>query len=119
MLCHLPFLFPLAGLVLFAFLPFPTALILYAPLTLLSLGIGLPAVRAMHRPVQTGAEGMRGKLGLVVTSIGGSGTVRCDGELWGFRSDTPLNPGDRVGIVSVRNLTAIVRPIAPPEGRGR
>ena len=36
MLCHLPLLFPVAGLVLFAFLPFPVALAVYLPFAALS-----------------------------------------------------------------------------------
>jgi membrane-bound serine protease (ClpP class) len=112
-LCHLPFLFPLAGLVLFGLLPFPQALAVYAPLTILSLAIGLPAVRAMYRPVQTGSEGMRGKPARVVASAGRSGTVLCAGELWQFRSATPVTPGDRVTVVAVEHLTAVVASTPP------
>ncbi len=56
MLCHLPFLFPVAGLVLFAVLPFPTALAVYLPLTAVSLAFAVPTVRAMYLPATTGAE---------------------------------------------------------------
>lgn len=118
MLCHVPFLLPFVGLALFAFLPFSTALALYAPMTLLSIAIGLPAVRAMYRPVLTGAEGMRGKEALVVASAGPSGTILCDGELWDFRSATPVTPGDRVTIVAVEGLVTIVRPLASRKEAG-
>ena len=60
MVCHLLLLSPLAGLLLFAVLPFPTALALYLPLAALALAIGIPAVRAMYGPVATGVEGTRG-----------------------------------------------------------
>ncbi len=112
MICHVPFLFPFVGLVLFMFLPFSTAFILYVPMTLLSVAIGVPAVRALYRPVLTGAEGMRGKEARVVSSAGRSGTITCDGELWDFRSPTPLSPGERVTVVAVEGLVAIVRPLA-------
>lgn len=115
MLCHLPFLFPLAGLVLFGLLPFAEALALYAPLTLLSLAIGIPAMRAMYRPVMTGGEGMCGKQAVVVEGGGRSGTVRCEGELWSYQSPVPLAPGDRVKIVTIDGLTAVVEPVAPVE----
>ena len=36
MLCHLPFIVPVAGLLLFAVLPFQTALAIYAPIALLA-----------------------------------------------------------------------------------
>ncbi len=109
MLCHLPFLFPLAGLALFALLPFPAALIIYVPLTLLSLAIGVPALRAMHQPVWTGAEGMRGKPAVVIASRGRSGLVACEGELWAFRSKEPVVALEHVDIVAVDGLTAIVQ----------
>lgn len=108
--CHLPLLFPLAGLLLFAVLPFPTALAIYLPLTALSLAIGIPIIRAMSGPVTTGSPGMRGKRGTVVTAEGRSGVVRCEGELWKCRSLEPLEPGDPVSIVELDGLTAVVRP---------
>ncbi len=113
MLCHLPFLLPLAGLIVFAILPLPEALTLYVPLALLSLAIGVPALRAMYHPVLTGSEGMRGKEGVVVAGDGRTGIVRCEGELWNYRSPLPLAPGDRVRIVAIEGLMAVVEPTAP------
>lgn len=112
MLCHLLLLLPLAGLLLFAVLPLPTALALYLPLAALSLAIGIPAVRAMYGPVATGVEGMRGKEGVVVTAEGRAGLLRCGGGLWRYSAAEPLAPGDRVSIVEIRGLTAVVRPSA-------
>ncbi len=110
MLCHLLLLLPLAGLLLFAVLPLPTALAFYLPLAALSLAIGIPAVRAMYGPVTTGLEGMRGKEGIVVTTEGRSGMLRCEGGLWKYSAPEPLAPGDRVSIVEIDGLTAMVRP---------
>lgn len=108
MLCHLLLLSPLAGLLLFAFLPLPTALALYLPLAALSLAIGIPAVRAMYGPVATGVEGMRGKEGVVVTAEGRAGMLRCGGGLWRYSAPEPLAPGERVRIVEIDGLTAVV-----------
>ncbi len=121
MLCHLPLLVPLAGLLVFAFLPLPAALALYLTLTVLSLAIAAPTVRAMYRRPTTGAEAMRGKEGGVVTAEGRSGMVRCDGELWKYEAPEVLAPGDRVEIIELDGLTAMVRPVArepnpKPEG---
>src|SRR5574337_2137884 len=110
MLCHPPFLFPLAGLMLFALLPLPVALALYLPLTALSLAIGILTVRAMYRPAVTGSEGMRGKKAVVVTAERQSGMLRCDSELWKYKAPQPLAPGDQVEIVELDGLTAVVRP---------
>jgi len=124
MLCHLPFLFPVAGLVLFALLPLPTALAVYLPLTAVSLAFTVPAVRAMYQPATTGAEAMRGREGVVVTTEGRSGMLRYEGELWTYSAPEPLAPGDRVRIVEIDGLTALVLPVAwegraHPEGAAR
>jgi len=110
MLCHLLLLSPLAGLLLFAVLPLPAALVLSLPLAALALAIGIPAIRAMYGPVATGVEGMRGKEGVVVTSEGRSGMLRCEGGLWKYAAPDPLAPGERVSIVEIDGLTAMVRP---------
>lgn len=109
MLCHLPLIVPVAGLLLFAVLPFPTALAIYAPVALLALAIGIPAVRAMYRPVTTGVEAMRGTEGIVLAAEGRSAAVRWEGEIWNCRAAEPLAAGDRVRIVEVEGLTAVVR----------
>jgi membrane protein implicated in regulation of membrane protease activity len=105
---------PLAGLLLFAVLPFPAALTLYLALTIPSLAIAIPAVRAMYQVPTTGAEAMRGKEGVVVTAEGRTGLVRYGGELWSYEAPEPLAPGDQVRIVELVGLTAAVRP-APQE----
>src|SRR3972149_10002363 len=106
MLCHLPFIVPVAGLILSAVLPFGTALAFYAPVALLALAIGIPAVRAMYRPVATGIEAMRGTEGIVLTAEGRSAAVRWEGEIWNCRAAEPLAAGDRVRIVEGEGLTA-------------
>ena len=111
MLCHLPFILPLAGLVLFAVLPLPAALAVYLPLTALSLAVAILSVRAMYQPPMTGAEGMRGKEGVVVEAEGESGMFLCEGELWRCSAPGPLAPGDRVSVVEIEGLTARVRPV--------
>src|SRR3970040_2001055 len=108
MLCHLPFIVPVAGLILFAVLPFPTALAIYAPVALLALAIGIPAVRAMYRPVATGIEAMRGTEGFVLPAEGRSTSIPWEGEIWNCRAAEPLAAGDRVRIVDVDGLTAVV-----------
>lgn len=112
MLCHLPLLFPVAGLVLFAFLPFPVALAVYLPLAGLGTFAGLKVIEAMRRPASTGSEGMRGARGVVLTARGLEGVVRVQGELWNATAPVPLTPGDPVAIVELKGLTALVRPVS-------
>jgi membrane protein implicated in regulation of membrane protease activity len=113
MLCHLPLLIPLVGLLLFAFLPLQVALVVYLPLAGLSVFVGLKGVEAMRRRVFTGIEGMRGTKAVVVTAHGTHGVARLQGELWNVVAPEPLAPGDRVIVVDVKDLTALVRH-APP-----
>ncbi|MBI4589987.1 MAG: hypothetical protein HY725_14230 [Candidatus Rokubacteria bacterium] len=113
MLCHLPLLFPLVGLLLFSFLPFPVALGFYLPLAGLGAFAGLKVIEAMRQPAVTGAEGMRGARGVVVTARGRQGVARVQGELWNVVATEPLTPGAWVSIVELRGLTALVRPLAP------
>jgi membrane protein implicated in regulation of membrane protease activity len=112
MLCHLPLLFPLAGLLLFAFLPLPVALAVYLPLAGLSTFAGLKVIEAMRQRASTGAEGMRGAEGVVVTARGRQGVARVRGELWNVASPESLVPGARVTIEELRGLTALVRPLS-------
>lgn len=124
MLCHLPLLLPLAGLALFFVLPFPVALALYLPIAALSVVVGQKVMAAMRRPVQGGAEGMRGADGVVVTARGRRAVAEIRGELWDVVGPEPLAPGARVVVVGLDGLTALVRrdpsgAAPPPEGPDR
>src|SRR3970040_1761303 len=102
MLCHLPLLFPVAGLVLFAFLPFPVALAVYLPLAGLGTFAGLKVIEAMRQPASPGSEGMGGARGVVVTAQGPRGVVRVQGELWNVVASEPLTLGARVTVVELK-----------------
>lgn len=109
MACHLPFVMPVAGLLLFAVLPLPVALGLYVPLVALSVAIGIPANRALSQPIPLGGPALRAAGGVVVSAEGRAALVRWESELWNAVADEPLAPGDRVAIVELRGLTAVVR----------
>ena len=111
MLCHLPLLLPIAGLLLFFVLPFSTAVMIYLPLAVLSAVVGLKVAEAMRRPLTTGSEGLRGSESVVVAAEGRHGVVRVKGELWNASSSEPLAIGMRVRIEELRGLTARVRPL--------
>jgi membrane protein implicated in regulation of membrane protease activity len=116
MWCHvLVFGFPVAGLLLFAVLPFRVAAAVYVPLSALSIGLGVLVMRALMRPARTGAEAMPGHAGRVESIEDGVALVRVNGELWRARSAESLAPGRRVIVVRVDGLTAVVR-AAPGSG---
>lgn len=113
MLCHLPLLLPLVGLLLFFILPFPVALSFFLPLAALSAVLGAKVLKAMKCPVTTGPEGMVGGEGVVVRAEGRAGVIQYRNELWSAVAREPMVPGERVTIKEIQGLTAVVR-----QGRG-
>ncbi len=81
-------------------------------LGLLFFGILLIALRAQHRPIQTGSESMLGKTGTARTSVEAAGQVQLGSELWSAEK-TPdsesIGKGDLVEVVEVRGLRLIVK----------
>jgi membrane-bound serine protease (ClpP class) len=77
-----------------------------AGVVMFAVGAGL---RALHRPLTTGAAGMVGQTGVVRTALDPEGQVLVGGELWGaVTRDGPVPPGEHVEIVSVDGLTLMV-----------
>ena len=83
-------------------------------LGLLFFGILLIALRAQHRPIQTGSEVLPGKTGTAQTPLaaGMDGQVQLGSELWSAEKSPesePIGKGDLVQVVEVRGLKLIVR----------
>lgn len=57
MWCHLVFLTPVLGLILFWIFPWPIAAVLYAGLLVVSGAIYVVTYRAMRLPITTGLKG--------------------------------------------------------------
>ena len=107
------------GVVLFVFLSFKLALLVFIPVAVVFLALAVAMRRQMTRtlrlPVATGVEGMEGKTAEVV-GIEERVTlpryvVRCEGELWRARSRDELSVGDEVRIVAVEGITLVVERI--------
>ena len=103
MACHLPYLLPFLGLILFWFLPWRAALPAYLVLVAVSAIYAWVTVRTFRRPVQTGREAMVGAEGIVIRD-GSLPVVRVSNELWNARSRGPLAAGERVRVVEVEGL---------------
>src|SRR3972149_4932933 len=98
MWCHvLLFGFPVAGLLLFAMLPFPVALAVYLPLSALSVGVGWVTVRALCASPTTGAEALPGRVGRVAAVEAQAALVSVDGGLWEAGARDGPAPGARRG----------------------
>ncbi len=67
-------------------------------------------VKAHAKKTLTGKEGMVGEIGKALTSLDLEGKVFVHGEIWRAVSDMPVNKGDRVKVVEVKdNLTLKVK----------
>ena len=98
-----------------------------APFMKLSLAIILPAVavttlfftltislavKAHKKKPVTGAEGLKGSIGIATTDItADNGAIKIHGEIWAARSDEPVTKGERVIVESVSDLQVKVRKV--------
>jgi membrane-bound serine protease (ClpP class) len=80
------------------------------------LFLGRLALTAHRRPAVTGAEGMRGAVGLALTPItpDAQGQIAVHGETWRAVSPQPIAAGDRVEVTAIDGLTLTVRRLDQP-----
>lgn len=74
-------------------------------------GVAYLAGKAQLKKSATGQEGLIGSFGVVVDAT----RVRVLGELWGYKSKTPLTPGQGVIVTAAHGLTVEVEPAQPPQ----
>lgn len=119
MWCHLVFLMPVLGLVLFWIFPWPLASVLYLVLLGVSWLLYVASYRALRLPVTTGLEGMMGARGRVVGDIRSRGTVRIFNELWTAEADESIRADTPVRVIEVKGLVLRVVPDAVADGGRR
>jgi membrane-bound serine protease (ClpP class) len=66
------------------------------------------AVRARRNKARMGGEALIGELAVVTQPLTPSGQVLVHGELWQAESETPAEPGERVRVRALRELTLLV-----------
>jgi membrane-bound serine protease (ClpP class) len=70
-----------------------------------------------RRQATTGAEGLVGAVGVVVTLLDSEGQVRVEGELWRAVSAERVEPGERVVVQGLQSgLTLVVSPLHSSRG---
>jgi membrane-bound serine protease (ClpP class) len=104
MWCHLIFVLPVAGLVLFWLLPWPLASLLYVAGVAPSMLIAWVAWRALQAPPVMGMEAMAGEAAEAVTDLMPRGQVRYGNDLWMARSAEPVRKGEPVRIRAVDGI---------------
>ena len=70
------------------------------------------AFKAQRTRPKTGCEGLVGEIGEAQTAIAAEGTVFVHGEYWNARSDEAIAVGDKVEIIGVENLQALVKKVS-------
>jgi membrane-bound serine protease (ClpP class) len=108
-MCHLILMMPVIGLGVFWIWPFATALPVYLVILLLSAFVYFAMIRAMHRPVVTGAGGLIGQIADVSDTNGHEGHVHVHGEIWRAVSDDLVEPGGKAVIVRIDGMTLEIR----------
>lgn len=108
-MCHLILLLPVLALPVFWFVPLSIAVLVYGAVLIVSGWVYVLALRAMHRPVQTGVEALSQHTGEVIGQEDGMFQVRLGSEIWSAESKDRLRPGDPIEVVSVEGLRLKIR----------
>ena len=108
-MCHIVFILPLVGLVLFWLLPLEQA-ILFCSLILVASGLFFWLLwKDFRKPVTAGIEGMIGQKAEVIQNGRGTFKVFARGEIWDAISKEDLSVGQKVEIAGVERMTLVVR----------
>ncbi len=68
--------------------------------------------RAQKSQPRTGSDGLIGEIGVVSKKIDPEGKVLVHGELWQARANIPLNKGEKVRVVGLKDLAVEVEPVS-------
>jgi membrane protein implicated in regulation of membrane protease activity len=116
---HLLLLLPLLALVLFWFLPWQLALLLYLPILVVSVIGFWKGLQALRRPPVSGENTMIGERAVVMDAVDGRIEVHYEGEIWRAVSSRPLHKGQQVIIEGVDGLTLKVAPVPRSKNNSR
>jgi membrane protein implicated in regulation of membrane protease activity len=105
---HILLFIPLLALVLFIFLPWPLALLLYLPIAIGSLIGFWKAMQVLREPSVTGEGAMIGDQAVVVDVMSDELEVHYQGENWHAVSSQPMHPGQKVIIEVTGSSTCYI-----------
>lgn len=108
-MCHLLLLMPIFGLAVFWFWLISIAASVYRVILGLSGWLYYCVIKAMRRPVETGAEAILQSTVEVVGRESSLVRVRVRSEMWNAESRDDLHTGDRVEVTGIHGLTLVVR----------
>jgi membrane-bound serine protease (ClpP class) len=87
-------------------------------LALVITAVGWSVTRAQARPLYSGVESLLRETGVAESDLAPEGRVRVRGELWNAVASGPVQRGERVEIVAVKDLVLHVRGAQSREGGG-
>ena len=93
--------------------PLPLIATLAVASAVFVIGVVGMAAKARRRPVVSGAPALLGVPGEVIEFADGMGWAHVNGERWRVRAGVTLQPGQRVRVTRVDNLTLDVSPDTP------
>lgn len=108
-MCHLILLMPVLGILVFWIWPISISLPVYLIILSISLLVYFSLLRAMHKPVTTGQEGLMNEVGQLTDIINHKGHVTIHGEIWNAETNLNLKKGDIVRVTDVKGLTLTVQ----------
>jgi membrane-bound serine protease (ClpP class) len=88
-----------------------TAIGVTIPFALLTIFLMNLAVKAHHRKVVTGTDGMIGEVGVAQAALAPEGKVFVHGELWNAFCPAGCAPGESIRVTGVDGLTLMVEPV--------
>lgn len=107
-MCHLIFLLPVIGLVVFWIWPLTVAIPVYILILILSALFYMAVMNSMRRPAVTGFEELIGKSAEVIDMSGHKGHIRIENEIWDARSGDPLRKGDEARVIGAKDMTLVI-----------
>jgi membrane-bound serine protease (ClpP class) len=93
-----------------------TAIALALPFSLITMVLLSLVLRARRNKVVTGAEGMLGEIGTVLTPLDPGGKVFVRGEYWEAVSAARVPAGGRVRVTGINGLQLTVEAVPPQNG---
>ncbi|MDP3879019.1 MAG: NfeD family protein [Dehalococcoidales bacterium] len=111
-MCHLVLLMPVAGLLLFRFLPLSSALPGYVVIALISALLYRLLIKTMKQPLRDGFQSLVGTRAEVVSKLTAGDSaqylVRSHGEMWSAYSRDTFQPGEPVNITEIKGIGVVI-----------
>jgi membrane protein implicated in regulation of membrane protease activity len=108
-MCHLILLMPVLGIIVFWIWPLSIAVPVYTIILITSAITYFSLLKALHRPVTTGREGLIGKTGEIIDIQEDEIHAMLHGEIWSVKTNSALNIGDQVTVTGMNGLKLKVK----------